>query len=113
DPAYADAAPGGDRPASAGEQTPPVSGPQAEGSAPPAADRERDRDLAVKPGPRTGPIVWGALVLAFCGYVAQRVFGSGVSDAGWWVAATVVGLGALLLIVGIAVVIRGARSTRR
>ncbi|MGJ0205008.1 hypothetical protein [Leucobacter sp. gxy201] len=104
-PAYEGAAPAGDQAAPATAHVPP--GPQVSASATPVTDR------VVKPGPRTGPIVWGALVLAFCGYVAQRVFGSGASDTGWWVAATIVGLGALLLVVGIVVVIRGARSTRR
>src|SRR5690606_346219 len=82
------------------EQTVPAAQTQAGGSTIPGANRDR----ALKPGPRTGPIVWGALVLAFCGYIAQRVFGSGAADTAWWIAATVVGLGVILLIVGIAVV---------
>ncbi|GAB2565867.1 hypothetical protein [Leucobacter ruminantium] len=62
-----------------------------------------------RPRPRTGPIVWGALILAFCGYIAQRVFGTAELDAGWWIAATTIALGALLLLVGAAVVVRGRR----
>jgi hypothetical protein len=49
-------------------------------------------------GPRTGPIVWGALILAFCGL-----------DTAWWITATVIGLGVLLLVVGGAILLRGRR----
>lgn len=62
-----------------------------------------------KPGPRTGPIVWGALILIFCGYIAQQAFGGNGLDTAGWIAATVIGLGVLLLGVGIAVLIRNAR----
>ncbi|MFD5599133.1 hypothetical protein ACFWHR_03650 [Leucobacter sp. NPDC058333] len=62
-----------------------------------------------KPGPRTGPIVWGALILVFCGYIAQQAFGGNGLDTAGWIAATVIGLGVLLLGVGIAVLIRNAR----
>lgn len=60
-------------------------------------------------GPRTGPIVWGALILAFCGYAAQRAFGSGELDTAWWITATVIGLGVLLLVVGAVILLRGKR----
>lgn len=60
-------------------------------------------------GPRTGPIVWGALILAFCGYTAQRAFGAGDLDTAWWITATVIGLGALLLIVGTTILLRSRR----
>ncbi|QZY53000.1 hypothetical protein [Leucobacter tenebrionis] len=60
-------------------------------------------------GPRTGPIVWGALILAFCGYTAQRAFGSGELDTAWWITATVIGLGVLLLVVGAVILLRGKR----
>lgn len=59
--------------------------------------------------PRTGPIVWGALILAFCGYVAQRTLYPGQPDATTWITATVIGLGLLLLGVGTAVLIRNRR----
>lgn len=62
-----------------------------------------------KPAPRTGPIVWGALVLAFCGYIAQRMLGTDGFDAATWIAATTIGLGVLLLGVGAAVLIRNRR----
>lgn len=60
-------------------------------------------------GPRTSPIVWGALILAFCGYATQRAFSPGGIDTAWWITATVIGLGVLLLAVGIAVAIRNRR----
>ncbi|PRI10561.1 hypothetical protein [Leucobacter massiliensis] len=63
----------------------------------------------VSRGPRTSPIVWGALILAFCGYAAQRAFGGGELDTAWWITATVIGLGLLLLAVGGAVLLRNRR----
>lgn len=62
------------------------------------------------PGPRTGPIIWGAMIIAFCGYVAQRVFGGPGPDGSWWLIASVLGLGVLLLGVGIAVILRNRRN---
>lgn len=59
--------------------------------------------------PRTGPIVWGALVLVFCAYVASRSLGGSV-DAAAWIITTIIGLGVLLLAVGIAVLVRGSRE---
>lgn len=65
---------------------------------------------AAKPaGPRTGPIIWGVLILAFCGYVAQRMFGSAGIDGSWLIIATVLGLGVLLLGIGLTVVLRSRR----
>lgn len=58
--------------------------------------------------PRTGPIVWGALILAFCLFVAQRTVAPGAVDPVTWLITGVVGLGALLLAVGIAVLLRGS-----
>lgn len=60
-------------------------------------------------GPRTGPIVWGALILVFCGYVLQRTFGDGRVDSATWATAAVIGVGALLLVVGAAVILRDRR----
>jgi len=62
-----------------------------------------------RPRPRTGPIVWGCLILAFCAYAVQRVLFPGGVDTALWITATVLGLGALLLGVGIAIAIRSAR----
>lgn len=59
-----------------------------------------------QPRPRTGPIVWGALILAFCGYVAQRTIDPAQADTTVWITATVIGLGLLLLGVGTAVLFR-------
>lgn len=57
-------------------------------------------------GPRTGPIIWGVIVLAFCGYVTQRLFGGVGIDGSWWIIATVIGLGVLLLGIGLTVALR-------
>ena len=56
-------------------------------------------------GPRSGPIVWGALILVFCAYLAQRTFGAGV-DTTSWIIGTIIGVGVLLLVVGGAILIR-------
>ena len=53
--------------------------------------------------------MWGALVLAFCAYIAARSLGGAV-DATTWIITTIIGLGALLLCVGIAVLVRGSRE---
>lgn len=60
---------------------------------------------------RTSPIVWGALILVFCAYVAVRTMGVAVDPTAWLIT-TITGLGALLLIVGIAVLVRGQRERR-
>lgn len=57
-------------------------------------------------GTRVGPIIWGTLILAFCGYIAQRAFGGAGIDGSWWIIATVMGLGVLLLGVGLTVILR-------
>ena len=88
--------------------------PPTEG-APPATARGADPAAPVplpppagRLRPRTGPIVWGCLILSFCAYAAQRVLLPGEVDVALWVTATVLGLGALLLGVGIAIAIRSA-----
>lgn len=62
------------------------------------------------PRTRTGPIVWGCLVLVFCAYIAVSRFTGGAVDTATWIITTVVGLGALLLVVAVAVLIRGGRG---
>lgn len=64
-------------------------------------------------GPRTGPIVWGALILGFCGYVLQRTLAPGDLDTTTWITAVTIGLGVLLLGVGAAVLIRNHRRVNR
>ncbi|MEJ6488257.1 hypothetical protein PQI23_00785 [Leucobacter sp. USCH14] len=76
-------------------------------------ERSRSEQLPTRPSPRTGPIVWGALILVFCGYVSQQVLGGGGLDAAGWITATVIGLGVLLLGVGFAVLMRSRRETKR
>lgn len=86
-----------------GQPTSPVP-PQpaaAPATAPPASQR--------KPRPRTSPIVWGALILVFCAYVAVRAAGGSI-DLTAWLITTILGLGALLLVVGVAVLVRTSRD---
>ncbi len=87
--------------------TPLASGPQQPVATP--VDRPVDR----RARPRTGPIVWGVIVLAFCVYTAFQVLAPGSVDATVFVIAAVIGLGVLLLAVGVAVVLRASRSDRR
>ncbi len=82
-------------------QAPQWQGPQAAADPHPPKTRRR---------PLTGPIVWGALFLVACAYFTQRAFAPGAVDAAGWITATVIGLGVLLLVVGVAVVIRGGRE---
>ncbi|WP_449283073.1 hypothetical protein [Leucobacter sp.] len=109
----ADAAPVGDgvlpaQPAPTPSAPAPSASAQAAPAPAPAPSAQPDARSKppVRTGPRTGPIVWGALILAFCGYAAQRAFGPGGMDTAWWITATVIGLGLLLLVVGVAVAVR-------
>ena len=60
--------------------------------------------------PRTGPIVWGTLFLAFCAWITQRAFFPEAIAPELWLTAIAIGLGVLLLGVGIAVGVRDRRS---
>lgn len=71
----------------------------------PAADPTPQRTR-----PRSGPIVWGCLILVFCAYIAQRTFAPGTVDHAVWITGTLFGLGLLLLGVGAAIVVRNARD---
>ncbi|MHA3723335.1 hypothetical protein ACXR2T_05590 [Leucobacter sp. HY1910] len=83
-----------------------MTAPQEPDQAPSPASAEPAQPAA-HTGPRTSPIIWGALILAFCGYITQRSFGGAGLDGSWWIIATVVGLGLLLLGVGLTVILRG------
>lgn len=98
-------------PSSAAGSASPGTGAGQPAPASPAAQKRAPQ--SVRAVPRTGPIVWGALILAFCGYAAQRAFGGGELDTAAWITATVIGLGVLLLGVGTAVIIRNRRNARR
>lgn len=74
--------------------------PPASGAVPP----ERQRSSA-----RTGTIVWGVLILIFCAIVLQRTVAPGTFDPVIWVTGVVLGLGALLLVVAVAVILRSRR----
>lgn len=60
--------------------------------------------------PRSGPIFWGAIVLAVCVYVAAQVFAPGSIDGTAFIIGSVLGLGVLLLAVGAAVLVRNRRG---
>lgn len=62
---------------------------------------------------RTGPIVWGSLILAFCAFVVQVSLAPGTVDPAVWISGTVLGLGVLLLGVSAGILARNARERRR
>lgn len=62
---------------------------------------------------RTGPIVWGSLILAFCAFVVQVSLAPGTVDPAVWISGTVLGLGVLLLGVSAGILVRNARARRR
>ena len=82
------------------------------GAAPPTAE-PRTPEAPVAPekrsGASTGTPVWGVLVLAFCAGVLQQTVAPGSVDPGVWVTGVILGLGALLLVVAVAVILRGRR----
>lgn len=63
-----------------------------------------------RPRLRTGPIVWGALFLTFCAWIAQRAFFPDAIAPELWITFTAIGLGVILLGVGIAVGLRDRRN---
>lgn len=92
-------------PADAQPAEPQPAGPQ------PAEPHAVDADPAPdkRSGASTGAIVWGVLILAFCAVVLQQTLAPGTVDPGMWVTGVVLGLGALLLVVAVAVILRGRR----
>ena len=64
---------------------------------------QRVTDAPRRVRPRTGPIVWGALFLTFCVWVAQRSFFPEIIAPEMWLTFTAIELGILLLAVGIIV----------
>lgn len=99
----------GEAQAAAAEQAGPQPAQSTTGEQRPAAPEQAAQPATRSPRPRTGPIVWGAIFLAFCAYVAQRWIAPGSIDAVTWVITATIGLGALLLVVGLAVIVRGSR----
>ncbi|MBP1325412.1 hypothetical protein JOF28_000644 [Leucobacter exalbidus] len=63
-------------------------------------------------GTRTGPIVWGVLILGFCCYIAQRAFPLAGWDTGTIAIVTILSLGILLLGIGVIVLMRNQRAKR-
>ena len=97
--------------AEAGEPAtmPPTTPPSDSFAAPPTAERPASTQLR----PRTGPIVWGVLVLAFCAFTSFQTIAPNRVDGTTFVIAAMIGIGLLLLAVGTAVVVRSARQRRR
>lgn len=99
-------------PASPTSRTTPPAAEPGTGAAPPTAE-PRTPEAPVAPekrsGASTGTIVWGVLVLAFCAGVLQQTVAPGSVDPGVWVTGVILGLGALLLVVAVAVILRGRR----
>lgn len=60
--------------------------------------------------PRSGPIVWGGLLLAFCAWIAGRTFAPDHFDTQLWLIAVAIGLGVLLLGVGVFIALRGSTT---
>ena len=75
-----------------------------------AAATERPNDHL---RPRTGTIVWGVLVLAFCAFTSFQTVAPNRVDGTTFVIAAMIGIGLMLLAVGTAVVVRSARQPKR
>ncbi|GAA2179249.1 hypothetical protein GCM10009847_12510 [Leucobacter tardus] len=99
-------------PASPASPTTPLAAESGSGAAPPTAEPQTP-EAPLAPGKRsgasTGTIVWGVLVLAFCAGVLQQTVAPGTVDPGVWITGVILGLGALLLVVAVAVILRGRR----
>ena len=90
--------------------TPEAPGPQPQTPAmPPHAARSSNE----RPRPRTSPIVWGAIVLAFCAFSAAQLIAPGALDGSAFVIATIIALGVLMLVVSIVVIARNAHRSKR
>lgn len=59
--------------------------------------------------PLTGTIIWGSLILAFCGFITQRILAPDTVQPAVWVTAVVLFLGVALVGAGIAAIVRQAR----
>ena len=79
----------------------------------PAMPPQAARSSNERPRPRTSPIIWGAIVLAFCAFSASQLLAPGAIDGTAFVIATIIALGVLLLVVSIVVIARNARRTKR
>lgn len=74
-----------------------------------AAPTATDPAETQRSGPRTGPIFWGVLILVFCAYVTQRSLAPDTVDTTVWATGTLLGLGAVLLLVGLGLLFRRNR----
>lgn len=76
-------------------------------------DQSFEPEIQKNSRPRTGPIIWGALLLAFCAWVGQRTLFPDTVAPEMWITAVVLGLGLLLLTVGVMVALRGDSDKHR
>lgn len=61
-------------------------------------------------GPRSGPIIWGTIVLAVCAYFGTQLVAPGAIEDVTFMVIGLIGLGLLMLAIAIAMIVRGARS---
>ncbi|NLB47560.1 MAG: hypothetical protein GX814_07485 [Microbacteriaceae bacterium] len=62
--------------------------------------------------PRVGPIFWGVVFLALCGFIGMQRFAPGTVDGTTFVIAAVFVLAALMLTIGVVVIRRASRDSR-
>lgn len=55
---------------------------------------------------RSGPIVWGVVVLTFCAFVAQLIVSPAAVSPWAWITGLVLLVGLILLVVGVSVLVR-------
>lgn len=78
----------------------------------PVSPPQPARSSHERPRPRSGPIFWGAIVLAFCAFSATQLLAPGAIDGTAFVIATVIAIGTLLLAVGLVVIVRNSNRAR-
>lgn len=92
-------------PSPAGEPAPsPASEPSSTLPRPDGAVQQRHRF-----SPRPSPIIWGVLILAFCGYLSQRRFGPSATEPEIWAIGGILAVGVLLLTIAAVVLIRNRK----
>ena len=94
-----------------GPQPGPQSGSQP--TQPAAAPSYQQRPETMARRPKTGTIVWGVLMLAFCAYMAVQLVAPDSIDVTTFVIAGTIGLGVILLAIGGIVIIRSNRNSRK
>lgn len=87
--------------------------PAQQSDAPSSAPTSARRPDPLERRPKTGTIVWGVLMLAFCAYMAVQLVAPDSIDVTTFVIAGTIGLGVLLLAIGGIVIIRANRNSRK